>query len=67
MYRLPGALKVAMIRCLAKRLQESKRRRRHAREHIMGVVVDVGFGALEPGGARLILGMRFAGCRGFAA
>jgi hypothetical protein len=25
------------------------------------------FGALEPGGAGLILGMRFAGCRGFAA
>jgi hypothetical protein len=38
-----------------------------ARERIMGMVVDIGFGALEPGGAGLILGMRFAGCRGFAA
>jgi hypothetical protein len=36
-------------------------------ERIMGMVVDIGFGALEPGGAGLILGMRFAGCRGFAA
>ena len=33
----------------------------------MGMVVDVEFGALGPGGAGLILGMRFAGCRGFAA
>jgi hypothetical protein len=29
--------------------------------------VDIGFGAPETGGAGLILGMRFAGCRGFAA
>jgi hypothetical protein len=45
----------------------SERRRRHAREHIVGVVVDIGFGALEPSGAGLIPGLRFAGCRGFAA
>jgi hypothetical protein len=67
MYCLPGALQVALIRGFAKRLQESKCRRRHAREQKMGVVVDNGIGALEPGGAGLILGMRFAGCRGFAA
>jgi hypothetical protein len=28
--------------------------------------VDIGFGALEPNGAGLIPGLRFAGCRGFA-
>ena len=33
----------------------------------MEMLVDIGFGALEPGGAGLILRMRFVGCRGFAA
>ncbi len=33
----------------------------------VGVVMEIGFGAVEPGGAGLILGMRFAGCRGFPA
>jgi hypothetical protein len=73
-YCLPGALKVAMIRGLVWgvaigsrwRLQESKRCRRHAREHIIGMVVDIGFGGREPGGAGLILGMRIARCWGFA-
>ena len=37
----------------------------HAREHIMGVVADIGSGsgALKPGGAGLILGMGRAICR----
>jgi hypothetical protein len=68
-YCLPGALTLAMIRGsdMVRRDWASERRRRHAREHIVGVVVDIGFGALEPSGAGLIPGLRFAGCRGFAA
>ena len=49
-------------------LSGKQRRRGHAPEHIVCTsYVDIGFGALETGGAGLILGMRFAGCRGFAA
>ena len=36
-------------------------------ENILGAAGDIGFAALEPGGAGLIRGRRFAGCRGFAA
>jgi hypothetical protein len=68
---LPGALKLDMIGCLdmARRdrfllsLEESRRHQPHARENLMGVVADIGFGALEPGGAGLILGVGPAICR----
>ena len=73
-YCLPGALKLAMIRGSdmvrrdwIKLAPSGKRTPPAARgEHIMGVVVDIGFGALEPNGAGLIPGLRIAGCRGFA-
>jgi len=74
-YCLLGALKVAMIRGLAmvrrdwimlapSGTQASPAARAGT---YYGDVVDSGFGALEPGGAGLILGMRFARRRGFAA